>query len=212
MSQTDVLKSLEEAPKVVDEATLDSVIAHQLLGILADTNIMPILKGGNVVIGNEQRGVEKFSLYYKSRPNFMLCTDTLGIVVIAEEEEEECTGPPLLDTVTGFVTENKRETSGDHLGQLLGSMEKLAGDMAASRLRTGGPFTEINVYGLLVNYAKKEAFPYLLMMNFKDRSSALKVGSSKLHLAEAYRRLAHLILRTSDSLGSKTIFKHIGVT
>ena len=76
-------------------------------------------------------------------------------------------------------------------------MEKLAGDMAASRLRTGGPFAEIHVFGLLVKYIRKEALPYLLVMNFKTRSSTLKEGSSKLHLAEAYKRLAHLILRTS---------------
>ena len=167
MSQTDAQKSLEEAPKVVSEDALNAVIIHQLLHVLEDKKIMPTLKGGNIAIGNEQRGVENFSLYYKSRPDFMLCTDTLGVVVFAEEEEEEeCTGPSLLDTITGFVTENKRVTSGDHLGQLLGSMEKLAGDMAASRLRTGGPFAEIHIFGLLVKYIRKEALPYLLVMNF----------------------------------------------
>ena len=81
MSRTDAQKSLEEAPKVVSEDALNAVIVHQLLDVLDDKKIMPTIKGGNIAIGNEQRGVEKFSLYYKSRPDFMLCTDTLGVAL-----------------------------------------------------------------------------------------------------------------------------------
>ena len=61
----------------------------------------------------------------------------------------------VLDMLTGFVTQNKCVTSGNNLGQLLDSMEKLPGDMAVSWFRTSGPFAVINIYRLLVNYTKK---------------------------------------------------------
>ena len=183
-----IIASLEEAEKVTNELALNSAVIGQVERFLDQKKIVPLIKGGNCTANSD-----KFSLYHRARPDLMVCVDLLGVVVLSESNEDD----EPLETLTGFVTENKcTSTSTNHVGQLLGSMEKLAGDIAAARLRTSVKFGVITVHGLLASYSKKEGRPYLLKMDFKSSISTLKVGH-ELDLPEAFRRLLHLIVKES---------------
>ena len=63
----------------------------------------------------------------------MICVNPLGVVVLSESNEDE---DEPLETFTGFITENKSaSTTTSHVGQLLGSMEKLVTLKVSTLLR-----------------------------------------------------------------------------
>ena len=57
----------------------------------------------------------------------------------SDESSEETTDETATTTTTlqGAMTENKKVTQGDVVGQLLAGMEKVAGDLAFEQLRSG---------------------------------------------------------------------------
>ena len=183
-----IVASLKGAESVTNELALNSAVIGRVERFLHEKKIVPMIKGGNYAAN-----FDKFPLYHRARPDFMICVNLLGVVVLLESNEDE---DEPLETLTGFITENKCASTTNHVGQLLGSMEKLSGDIAAVRLRANEKFGAITIHGLLVSYSKKEARPYLLNMDFKSCISTLQVGH-ELELAEAFRRLLYLIVKES---------------
>ena len=74
-------------------------------------------------------------------------------------------------TLRGGTAEHKTDGHGskDVMGQLLGGMEKVGGDMALHYIQSSDnpSFQEIKVYGLLVNLEKQICTAHKLTMDFK---------------------------------------------
>ena len=101
---------------------------------------------------------------------------------ISEEPEEDS---------DGSLTENKKDGSTDPMGQLLGGMEKLAGDIALKYICSGPEqlFNEIVIYGLTLNLQANECTAHKLTMNFKARNSILESGDGQLPIVDGLNRL-----------------------
>ena len=81
----------------------------------------------------------------------------------------------------------------DPIPQLLGNMEKVAGNVAYHWLMYGKPGAKkalkyIVVYGLTLDYDKTTAYTYKLTMNFEKRASNFLYGESPLHLEDGLNR------------------------
>ena len=65
---------------------------------------------------------------------------------------------PLENEIQGAVTENKLHND-DPVAQMLGDMEKLAGDLAYYHLKNcSGDFRYITIFGLIINYNDDSIF------------------------------------------------------
>ena len=104
-----------------------------------------------------------------------------------EEEEEDDV------TLTAGVTENKLRGSNNALGQLLASMEKVAGDIAYQNIVNGPEerkvFRCITIFALSIDFVKDECKVYKLEMDFSGRRSKLYVGDKALDLPDGVNRL-----------------------
>ena len=96
-------------------------------------------------------------------------------------------------TLRGGTAEHKTDGHGskDVMGQLLGGMEKVGGDMALHYIRSSDNpiFQEIKVYGLLVNLEKQICTAHKCTMDFNTSGSCLESGDEELGLSEGLNRL-----------------------
>ena len=137
------------------------------------------------------------SQYYSSRPDLVLYNPNklFGVCVghvMTEEAETEEGSEQNEQTLRGGMTENNKKIERDFLGQLLGGMEKVAGDIAYEYLRnTVKPnrFDKIQVIGLLMDYLNHECDVYELTMDFVQCRSMLHHGNHKLEISDAINRL-----------------------
>ena len=93
------------------------------------------------------------------------------------------------------VTENKCQADSDPVGQLLGEMEKVAGDLAYKNLQDGDlseeekVFRYIELFALTIDFEQGMCQVYKLKMDFLATCSTLYIGDKKLYLNEGVNRL-----------------------
>jgi hypothetical protein len=117
--------------------------------------------------------------------------------VLAEEEEEGKQEPESKrkpePALIGAISENKLKDAMDVLGQLLGGMEKMAGDLAYEYIRSGSEkfqrFNKIQLTGLVMDYREDECEVYELTIDFEKNLSILHGGQQKLRISDATNRL-----------------------
>ena len=121
-------------------------------------------------VGNTKNGLldgeHKYSRFHSSKPDLMFASKLqhCAYAVHAHVFEEEI-------ELTGSVTENKLPISAP-IYQLLGNMEKLAGDLAYFHLRSCGKhFSKIIIYGLIIVAQSDCSKGYKLVMDFDKRNS-----------------------------------------
>ena len=119
------------------------------------------------------------------------------------------TGEPV--TLVGAVTEHKQGSGQFPLGQLLGNMEKVAGDLGEVCIRdTERIFDEITVYGLIVNLQQRSCTAHKLSMRFEHNQSTLHSSEEETALNDGLNRLLHILdsykwfIRYTDSCEEKT--------
>ena len=147
------------------------------------------------------------SQFFASRPDLVLYHPDKchGCIIVDEgtaETESEPSSPTPRVILTAGLTENKLHTTTDVLGQLLGSMEKLAGDLAWMYVTNGSipleniAFHQIDLYGLIVNFVKFKCKIYKLKMAFDENSSTLYIGDNELDLTQGIVRLLQTLENT----------------
>jgi hypothetical protein len=142
----------------------------------------------------------KTSKYYRSKPDLVIYKEDCAYVVIkdapaSDETSEESTDETTTHTIG--VTENtvKVKASGDIVGQLLGGMDKVAGELAYEHLRNGELpieirlFRQIKVYGLIIDLEGGKSRPYMLNMDFVTKCSVVYRGRQELDLVASINRL-----------------------
>ena len=135
------------------------------------------------------------SRYFASRPDLVLCNPCKlhGVICVLIEEEGEVEGeqePGPEQALIGAISENKHAR--DVLGQLLGGMEKIAGDLAYEYIRSSAKFQQFNkiqLTGLVMDYSEDECEVYELTMDFEENLSTLYSGQQKLCISDAANRL-----------------------
>lgn len=149
--------------------------------------ITKVAKGkGYIVKSNKSvvsRNVRRYSMYCTSRPDLVIYHPSklvLGSIVAAEQSEQcrndECDDEDPTTTLmyTGGITEN---TNSDVIGQLLGGMEKLAGELAHEYIKSAeNPiFHVMELYGLCIYLGEggKYCTAHKLVMDFRDHRSTL---------------------------------------
>lgn len=91
------------------------------------------------------------------------------------------------------ASENKR-AAGDAkpLPQLLGAMEKIAGDLAKFHLKSTSSkvlFKRVWIYGIVIDYSKDSCTMYKLEMNFTKIESILYICDDKVPIVDAIKML-----------------------
>lgn len=133
------------------------------------------------------------SKYYNSRPDLAMYKGGRMYVLMRKPSEESTTEDTSTSesTLKGGMTENKNK---DVEGQLLGGMEKMAGDLAYLQLQGSVDpeqkrFNHIMIYGLVIDYENLTAKAYQLDMNFLENCSTLYTGKEELDLNTGMNRL-----------------------
>ena len=144
------------------------------------------------------------SKYYNSRPDLAVYKGGRIYVLMRKPSEDEDTSTSestTEDTSTsesilkGGIAENKNELKRDIEGQLLGGIEKMAGDLAYLQLQedVDNPeqirFNHIMIYGLVIDYENLTTKAYHLDMNFVEKRSTLYTGKEELDLNTGVNRL-----------------------
>ena len=101
-----------------------------------------------------------------------------------EETEEE---------YSGMASENKLDPVKSPLAQLLGNMEKVAGEMAKVVIikdATGKRIEILKIYGIIINYKMNICEPYLLTLKLTEPGyTLLEKGSKYLEIHTALQRI-----------------------
>ena len=93
------------------------------------------------------------------------------------------------DYLEGVVTENKIPTSNPQ-AQLLGTMEKLAGDLLHEHLRNCSTDVRyIKIYGMVLNYEQNRSKAYRLSMDFQKKSCTLEEEMESFEIEWGLNRL-----------------------
>ena len=157
---------------------------------------------GYIVETNKSTVSNKVSKYFSSRPDLVIYHPTklqaYTLVTPSPSEEAEEFGEekelhPRDVTLRGGTAEHKTDGHGskDVMGQWLGGMEKVGGDMALHYIQSSDnpSFQEIKVYGLLVNLEKQICTAHKLTMDFNTSGSCLESADEELGLSEGLNRL-----------------------
>ena len=145
------------------------------------------------------------SKHHKSRPDLILYhTKHYHAYVIKsitdedrqdEDHQDEDQDEDRILTLKAGVAENENQTGSDTLGQLLGEMEKVAGDLAFRNIadlsvsEKERAFQCIELFGLTIDVEQSMCKVYKLKMDFLKNCSTLSIGNRGLHLDEAVNRL-----------------------
>ena len=154
-------------------------------------------QNGYKVYSDQSRIIEssnpQASRYFAARPDLVLYNPRKlhGVVCVLTEEEkgEQETEPE--PALIGAISENKLIDARDALGQLLGGMEKIAGDLAYEYIRSVNfqRFNKIQLTGLVMDYRKDECEVHELTIDFEKNWSILRTGQQKLRISDAANRL-----------------------
>ena len=154
----------------------------QTRGFIVKTNKSAILPGK----------VPGYSRFYSSKPDLSMFKPNshCGFAIIERERNEsneEESGP---FTLTASASENTK-TSEETLPQLLGNMEKVAGDIVHHHMQHCARklFDILKIYGFIINYEEEFCNVYMLEMNFVEKRSYLSQGSQALKLDDGIGRL-----------------------
>lgn len=159
------------------------------------------VNNGLAVVSNQSSvdgDVSHCSQFFRSRPDLIIYhpeSDNQKAAYLLstanEEQYMELDEEPDM-TLKGGMTEHKLKVK-DALGQLLGGMEKVSGDVAYRHLRKDlsvakRSFQFIHVYGLLCDLETRKCRTYKLEMNFKLQQSKLFQGQEILEISEVVPR------------------------
>ena len=197
------LKEKEEAlPKVQLPAPPKPFnYPEDALNVAIKESVAAICKENGYRVFSDQSTISAYgnpnaSQYYLSRPDLVLYNPKkLSSVcvghTVTEEKETEEESEQNEQALRGGMTENKKKVERDHLGQLLGGMEKVAGDIAYDYLCNPvcHRFDKIQITGLLMDYLNHECDVYELTMDFVQGRSMLHHGDHKLEIPDAINRL-----------------------
>ena len=204
----EVVKSVTEGIVAVKEAWEAAKVTSLDVGDDADNKLIcrqlasAARSKGYIVETNKSTVSNKVSKYFSSRPDLVIYHPTklqaYTLVTPSPSEEAEEFGEekelhPRDVTLRGGTAEHKTDGHGskDVMGQLLGGMEKVGGDMALHYIQSSDNpiFQEIKVYGLLVNLEKQICTAHKLTMDFNTSGSCLESGDEELGLSEGLNRL-----------------------
>ena len=153
-------------------------------------------QNGYKVYGDQSRIIEcnnpQASKYFASRPDLVLYNPRKlhGVICVLTVEESEQEPEPE-EALIGAISESKLNAK-EVMGQLLGGMEKVAGDLAYEYIRNSANFRQFNkiqLTGLVMDYKKDECEVHELIMDFEKNSSRLYSGQQKLRISDATNRL-----------------------
>ena len=176
-----------EATGVVSTATAvrhNSMIYNQIAAIAHAK--------GYIVESNRSKTqgelTKRVSKYYASRPDLLIYHPAdLRAAVIAPDPaqsgyEEADQGDADKDEVT---------LRGGSEGQLLGGMEKVAGEVALGYLIQGHEklFNKLVVYGLILNFQDSVCTAHKLTMDFDTYNSVFETGNEQLEIVDGLNRL-----------------------
>ena len=170
----------------LDENTYNQIIYQQFA---------PAAKERGYTIETNKVGtqhVSNVSKYSSSRSDLVTyCPTALQGCVVFQPETISISEEPKEVTLRGSLTENKKDGSRDPMGQLLGGMEKLAGDIALKYIhsRPKELFNEIVIYGLTLSLQANECTGHKLTMNFNTNCSILESGDRQLTIVDGLNRL-----------------------
>ena len=155
------------------------------------------VNNGLAVVSNQSSvdgDVSHYSQFFRSRPDLIIYNsksdDQKAAYLLSTANEEQDMESDV--TLKAGMTEHKLKVK-DALGQLLGGMEKVAGDVAYRHLRKDlsvvkRAFQFIHVYGLLCDLGTRKCRTYKLEMDFKMQQSKLFQGQEILEISEVVPR------------------------
>ena len=190
--------------KYLSEGAIECIDAKELtMNSYLRNRIVQIAEGlGYIVKTNKSAVVGKAnqsSRCYTSRPDLSIISGKYhcGFTVIEQES-----GEPEEFIVTAATTENKQSCSGDEMPQLLGNMEKVAGDVVLHHLKVCETklFSFVEVYGLIIDYNTDTCTAHKLKMDFHAKNSYLYNGDKELPLSQAIDRLITTLQRHSGEV------------
>lgn len=114
----------------------------------------------------------------------------------SEEEEEEGKEDEEDDKIKALAMEFKIEVTMANFGQLVANMLKLAADITYEGALSKCFFSNLRIYGLLVNIMKEKCWPVLLVMSLDKQDHYLSIPrnlSSPLDLNEGLHRLSNIL-------------------
>ena len=201
----EVVKAVTEGIVAIKEACEAAKVTSLDVGEYADNKLIcrqlasAARSKGYIVETNKSTVSNKVSKYFSSRPELVIYHPTklhaYTLVTPSPSEEAEEFGEekelhPRDVTLRGGTAEHKTDGHGskDVMGQLLGGMEKVGGDMALHYIQSSDnpSFQEIKVYGLLV---KQICTAHKLTMDFNTSGSCLESADEELGLSEGLNRL-----------------------
>ena len=202
------------------ERVFESNLNLKSLNLLSSTVVLPeiarnrllfdqisdeAIKGGYRIFTNTSVITPKSlqvaaSKYHNSRPDLVLYhpTDYCAYVIKNQDGVQDL-------SLKAGLTENKQTDESVTLGQLLGEMEKVAGDLPGSLLLDteltvkDKVFTVIELFGLIVDFQHGTCKAYKLEMDFRARYSTLYIGDKSLCLNDSISRLFEALQKPKTS-------------
>ena len=142
------------------------------------------------------------SMFSSSKPDLMMFhrdNPETGVVCqrnVEVEEDMETEETEEYVTLSGMASENKLDhhVFNSPVAQLLGNMEKVAGEMAKVFITKDTCTMEkielFKIYGIIINYKTNSCEPYLLTLKLTEPSyTMLQKGSENLEIHTALQRI-----------------------
>ena len=176
-----MLLSLKENVQEVATRPVSTVaLQEESLNTYVKEKIAAVARSlGYIVATNKSTSpMDHYSRFASSKPDLYMCSRQHHCGFVVEH-----------NYLQGMVTENKINNSNPR-AQLLGNMEKLAGDLVHHHLQSCGiVFEHVRIYGLILNYADNLSTSYCLKMNFKSKSSTFEEEMETLSVERGLNRL-----------------------
>ena len=175
------------------ENTTNTIFKEQVASIANRLGLEVTTNKSRII--NDLKEVPHCTRVYSSQPDLAIYSlkHCVGAIV-----QDSITSDDANDTdiSSGGTVEAKNsiDNYNDVLCQLIGNMEKLSGDLAYYHLNNGKLFTQIVIYGLMINYNKRECTAHRLTMDFSAKVSTFLTGEEPISLQEGASRLLASVL------------------